>query len=91
MNYYDVGDRIRLTATFRDSAGVLDSPDVVTWSVKKPDGTLTAPTDVPQSAGIHRATIDIDQEGLWYYRVTGSNNPKAAGEDRIVARASVFV
>lgn len=90
MNYYDIGDRIRLTATFRNSATILDSPDTVTWRVKDPAGIITTPTDAPQGAGVHQTTVNVTASGIWYYRAEGSDNPKAAGENRFVARDSAF-
>lgn len=38
---YDIGDRRRLTGTFRDITGALSNPSAIDMTIREPDGTMT--------------------------------------------------
>lgn len=90
-NTYDSGDRINITTstTFQDSDAVAFDPDVVTFKVKDPAGTVTTYTydqDGAQDSAItkngtgdYTLAIDCDTSGAWHYRVSGEQD---GGENR---------
>lgn len=86
---YDVGDRIEILANFTDpELGDQLQPDSVTVDLLAPDGTLSSASMTLDSAtGFYEAAFDLDQEGLWRYRVVGGNE---AGERGLWVRDSAF-
>ena len=89
-NTYDVGDLIRVTATFRDADEELDSPDTVTMKVKAPGGTVATSTPGADSPGVFHVDIDCNASGDWEYRAEGDASPQAAAEGRFYVRPSSF-
>ena len=85
MNY-DIGDLIRLTATFKDLDGNASDPTIITLSIKEPNGDvvdLTYGLDifvVKQSTGIYYMDFAPAMEGLHYYRFAGTGTITAAEE-----------
>lgn len=85
-NTYDVGDLIRVTATFTDSDGTAADPTAVTVYYKDPGGNISelvygTDTDVVQdSTGVYHCDIDIDESGKWFYRFKGTGTVQAADE-----------
>lgn len=76
MATYDVGDKISLTALFKNSAAVLTDPTVVKMRYEDPSGNETTltygtspETDITKSAtGTYVAYLTLDEAGTWYYR-----------------------
>ena len=91
MNYYDIGDLVRLSATFTDLAGAPVSPSAVVLRVKAPDGTVSTPTPTNDGIGVYRHDLAVTQAGLWCYRWEGTGAVTAAGERTFMVRASSFV
>lgn len=73
MNRYDVGDTVRVTATFRNENGALDDPADVACIIRRPNGVNIEPTPTSSSTGIWSATVNIDDSGVWRYRFEGDD------------------
>ena len=75
---HDPGDLLRLTTTFANSAGTITDPTGVTFSVRKPDGTVTTyvyPTDaqlVKSTTGVYYVDFTITLAGRHVYRWVGT-------------------
>lgn len=96
-NQYQVGDDVRCTGTFTNTAGSNADPDVVKFSFRNPSGTVTTytyDTDdelVKSATGIYYVDVDADRSGTWWYRFFSTGTGKAAGEqDFIVQRSNVL-
>jgi hypothetical protein len=95
-NIYDVGDLVRITATFQLDNGTLVDPTSVTFQYKK--DTETKVTKVygidsgvtRDSLGVYYNDIDCVESGLWLYRVYSTGNGQAAAEGKFTVRASAF-
>lgn len=89
---YDIGDKVRLKATFeQDDSGV--DPDTVTLKVKAPDGTITTVTDgsmTHTTTGVYSYDVDVDQVGMWHFKFTSTGAYQAAGEGTFRVRPSEF-
>lgn len=88
-NTFDVGDQIRLRASFTDVDGAADTPTSTTIEHKDPSGNITTIENgdlTTEATGILYTTIDVDEAGRWYWRATGSASPKAAGEASFIVR-----
>lgn len=68
MNAFDVGDTVRLTATFRDPDGNLMDPASVTLQIRKPSGEVVSVPVVRDSTGVYHGDVTVDESGLWTYR-----------------------
>lgn len=81
-NTYEVGDRIRISTStpFQDIDAVDIDPDVVTFTVKNPNGTSTDyiyGTDgevTKAGTGDYDCDIDVDIAGRWYYYIIGETS-----------------
>ncbi len=70
---YQVGDKVRLKATFTNIDEDAINPDTVTFRVKKPDGTVTVYSDpVNSSTGVFYKDLTVDAAGIWTYKVIGT-------------------
>lgn len=90
-NTYDVGDLIRLTATFTDANGDAVDPTTVSFSIRDPSGNLATVTyaaaDITKSGtGVYFYDLSIDEVGYWVWRAVGTGAGEAAGEDTIEIR-----
>lgn len=91
---YDIGDKVTLTAEFRNQAGALTDPTEAACRIKRPDGTVTvlAIGDLTRlSLGKWTHDVVIDQAGVWHYRFESTGNIQTAGEDRFRVRESAIV
>lgn len=96
-NLYDIGDKVRLLATWTVS-GSYTNPTTPQCRVKSPPGTTTVyatsaasgvSTGVVQSAtGQYYVDVLPTSEGVWHYRWTGTGNAYAAEEGSFEIRAS---
>ena len=95
-NTYNMGNNIRCSVSFRNLAGALANPTVVTFRYQDPSGNetiLTLPPDaaiVNDGTGQYHSDITIDEEGLWYYRWEGTGALIAAAEFYFQIRDSEF-
>ena len=95
-NNYDLGDKVKVSATFTDpddSEAAYD-PSVVKVSHKDPSGNVTTwtyGTDsevVKDSTGNYHALIDADEAGTWYYRWFSTGTGQAAEEQQFRVKAA---
>jgi len=93
---YDIGDRLRVTCTFTNTAGTATDPTTVAITVREPDTTETTYTwaagQVTRSAaGVFYYEIDFDAAGTWvvYWKATGT--VVAASEKQYYVHASEVV
>jgi hypothetical protein len=87
MNAYDVGDRVRLTVTFTNTAGTVTDPTTVTCQVKlryvigATATTYTYPATITKdSTGVFHVDVTPTNEGIWDYRWVGTGTVIAAVE-----------
>lgn len=100
---YDTGDVVRLgnhstntdTSAFTDALGVATDPTGVTLVVDKPDGTTTttytyagSPALSKESTGRYYVDVQLDQSGMWAYRLAGTGTAQAADEGQLHVRKS---
>ena len=87
---YNVGDLVRASVVFKNSAGTATDPTVVTaryQNVTGGDTSLTYPTDgalVKDSAGNYHVDIDCTAGGTWYFRFAGTGAVQSAAEGSFV-------
>jgi hypothetical protein len=95
MNVYDVGDRVRVTATFTNASAVVTDPTTVTVLAKPRYGsptTYTYPATVTKdSTGVYHVDLDVTAEGIWDYRFVGTGTVVAAADGSFNVRDSQFV
>lgn len=95
-NVYDVGDRVRISASFADEGASPSDPSPVRLRYRDPAGTVTTlvygtdPELVRDGVGAYHADLDAAAAGTWHYRAEGEASPQAAGEARFRVRGSVF-
>lgn len=92
MNQYDVGDMVRLTATFVNSAGTaVDPSSIYAWhQIIKP--TLFDVTTigygvgsmVKLSTGVYYTDVPVNSGGEWRYRFRGYGANAAAVEGKFM-------
>lgn len=96
MNIYDVGDVVRCSVAYANSADVAVDPTAVFCKVRKPDGTITQYTYgadaalVKQSPGSYYLDVEATAAGVWYYRFYSTGVGQAAGETSFRVRTSNF-
>lgn len=96
INVYDVGDLVRLEADITDLDGNYIDPGTITFSIKKPNGTIvsyTYNTDPEVSRidmGRFRLDVAIDSAGDWFVRVATTGAGKGAEESQLRARKSTL-
>lgn len=91
-NTYDVGDLVRVSAVFANSAGTAIDPTVVTLQVKVPAGTTTTYTYltdvalVKDSPGHYHVDVNVTASGEWWYRWASTGTGQAAEESAFTVR-----
>lgn len=96
MSTYDVGDQIKLTASFTNSSNVAADPTTVTVKTKSPAGTTTTyvyGTDnevVKAGTGSYYILLTLSSAGMWYVRFAGTGAIVAAVEEAVGVRESAF-
>lgn len=91
MAIYDIGDGIRITATFTNLAGALADPTTVVFRVLDPLGAMTTPSFSRDSLGVYYADIVATAKGVWLYRWEGTGSVTVAEESSFTVRSSNFV
>lgn len=95
MNFYDIGDAIRLSATFT-VGGVATDPTTLTLRIKAPGGTETTYTYgtdaalVKDSVGVYHLDYLPPVAGGYTYRWAGTGAAQAASETPFSVRLSAF-
>ena len=97
IELYDLGDLVRCSAAFTNSAGTALDPTAVIVKVKAPDGTVTTytygtdPEVVRDSAGNYHIDVDADASGTWYYRFHATGTGQSADEAAFFIQPSSVV
>jgi hypothetical protein len=97
MNAYNVGDLVRITATFT-SASVPADPTAISCIVKRryqlppvASTTYVYPTTISKdSTGVYHVDVVPDTEGIYDYRWVGTGAVIAAGESAFNVPNSEF-
>jgi hypothetical protein len=96
MAAYDIGDLVRLSASFTDSDLVSRDPTAVTVRVKTPSGVATAyvygidASVVKDSTGHYHIDVSVTETGIYRWRWEGTGAIQAAEEASITVRSSEF-
>ena len=77
---FDIGDRERLKATFRDDAGALKNPTTVVATLREPDGTISTPAVSNPSVGVHTVDLIFTQTGRHLLKFKGTGAVVSAQE-----------
>lgn len=89
-NSYDLGDVVRLTATFTDTGGTPADPTAVTFTYGDPAGSWTTETSTGSvlnpSTGVYTLDIYPDSAGVWSYKVNSTGTIQTAAESYIRVR-----
>ena len=94
-NRYDIGDVVRVTATFLSTGSTYTDPTEVTLRYSNPSSTVAASTWVYSSsteitrlsAGIYYADIPCTGAGAYEYRFTSTGTSAASEEGFFYVRA----
>jgi hypothetical protein len=95
---YQIGDKIRLTATFKDINRALIDPDVVRFLVRQPDRTIRKYTFGGidgvvhhQSLGVYYADLKLTAAEEWWYRWEASAGVfECAAENAVQVEDTAF-
>lgn len=92
-NVYDIGDIVRLEATFTDTGAAYLDPTLVTFTVLPPNSTgievTSASTDVIHpSTGVYYYDQLATLPGTWNYRSHSTGIGQSAGEGWFTVRHS---
>ena len=86
-----VGDLHRVSATFRNAAGVPTNPTSVTFRLRTPAGVVTTPAPVSDGSGVYHYDVNVTQVGRYEYAFSGTGSVVAAEPgDFYVQRARVL-
>jgi hypothetical protein len=82
MDRYDIGDLVRLTATFTDDQGNPTEPTSVELTTLPPDNEETTHEAVADGDGAYHVDLEPDQAGTWGYRwkATGTGQGAEPGQ-----------
>jgi hypothetical protein len=95
-NVYDVGDLVRISAVFKNSAGTATDPTAVSCKIRKSDGTVTTlvyGTDVAlvrDSEGNYHTDISITLKGLWMHKFIGTGAVQATEVGALLGKSSLI-
>jgi hypothetical protein len=90
---YPVGNRVKITATFTDSAGVLFAPGAIKFDIIEPDGTTTTHTSphaliANPSTGVYTLNLEnLTAAGRWTIVAYSDVTHIVKDEIRIIATA----
>jgi hypothetical protein len=93
---FDIGDIIRLSAEFKDTAGAYVDPGQIVARVRDPLGAITVYTYgvdaalIRDATGKYRLDIEATKEGVWFWRFEGKLSNKGAGESSFTVADSKF-
>lgn len=93
MKIYDIGDKVRLSAVFTNSAGTVVDPGSVTLQYRRWLADVNSFTTISQtgsiahpSTGVFYADIAFAEDGEWRYRFNGFGDNAGASEGIIKMR-----
>ena len=91
---YNIGDLLRLKATFTSITGTNVDPTSITLKVKNPAGavsTYTYPTHITKdSTGVYFYNYAVAASGTHYYNWAGTGAFQAADENSFTVVSTVF-
>lgn len=93
---YDLGDLVRCTGNFKNTAGADINPTTITCQIKKPDSTITSYTYgtdaelIRDSTGNYHLDVNANAVGRWYYRFSSTGTGQAAAEGSFRVLSSKF-
>ncbi len=96
MDIYDLGDLVRVSGAFTDSAGAAQDPNAVLFSFTDPSGntsTYTYGVDVElvkDDTGDYHVDVDCDECGVFWWRWYSTGSGQAADEGRFYVQQSAF-
>lgn len=95
LGTFQIGDRVKLTATFTSEAGALTDPTVCSWRIQHPDGVIDtyALTDMAKvSLGVWYLlyTVTANTPGKWWSRPRSTAGVIAADEEFFEVERSAF-
>lgn len=96
MSGYDVGDFVRITATFTDSDGIEADPTTVKCMYRHEYETATTLTYgidaalVKSGTGVYYVDLSLTKPGHWFYRWEGTGAIQAADESVLTTNTTVF-
>lgn len=85
MNSYQVGDQVRVSVAFTNTAGTAADPTTITLLVKQRQRavatyTFAAGQVTKTATGAYYRDVDVTEEGIWDYRWVGTGAVVAAAE-----------
>ena len=87
---FDIGDRVRLRAEFRNLEGFVADPTSVTLAVLGPgDVASQAISTTKDATGVYHGDVEPDAAGTWSYRFAGTGAMVAAEEGTFIVRTRV--
>jgi hypothetical protein len=93
---YDIGDLVRVSNAFTNTAGAAADPTDVYMQYKTPRGettTLHYGVDVAlvkDSTGTYHVDVDVTESGKWWVRFYSTGTNQAASEDFFLVQTSQF-
>lgn len=91
---YNIGDLLRLKATFTSLAGTNVDPSNITLKVKTPAGsvsTYTYPSNITkESTGVYYYDYSVASSGTFYFNWSATGGHQAADESTFVVTSTVF-
>jgi len=91
-----IGDVVRCSGTFRDSADALVNPTTVTFKLKDPNGVVTTyvygtnAEVLRPSTGLYVVDVEPTMAGTYKFRFSSTGTGKAAGESSFTVDESDF-
>jgi hypothetical protein len=97
VSRYDIGDWVRVVATFTSTDGITTAdPSTILFLLKNPAGSVA--TYAFSTGSVQRATVGqywaefgIATGGSWFYRWQGTGGVQAAEEFQLVADRSFIL
>lgn len=88
MSGFDIGDRLRLSATFtKRSDGSPAPPDAVVLTVEAPDHTVSMiEVEGDEETAVYTGIVEPDASGWWHYRFAGTGENMGAEEGSFKVR-----
>lgn len=93
MQTVDKGDLVRVSATFKNSAGSAVDPGTVRFKFRTPAGAETtytypsSPQLIRDSTGVYHVDIDANLIGRWVFRWESTGVGQAAAEGQFLAKS----
>jgi len=86
---YDIGDTVRMQATFRNLSEALTTPTTTTLYVQDPSGNVSTIANASLSSGgtgVKYYDFTVDEAGTWWYRFKAAGNMVAEEEGSFKVR-----